>query len=86
MRGVVMFLSVFVPLSQFFPVLFADGDGGVAALPVAGDLVFFNPFVNEFDGLQGLLPKPAGLFQTDLFFDFFHTAGVIADDLPAAAP
>ena len=80
-----MFLGVFMPLSQFFPVLLADGDGGVAALPIAVDMVFSDAFVNEFDGLQGLLPKPAGLFQTDLFFDFFHTAGVIADDLPAAA-
>ena len=67
MGGVVMFLGVFMPLLQFFPMLRADGDGGVATLPVAGDLMFFNPFVNEFDGLQGLLPKPAGLFQADLF-------------------
>lgn len=86
MGSAVMLSGVFMPLLQFFPMLRADGDGSIAALPVAGDLMFFNSFVNEFDGLQGLLPKPAGLFQADLFFDFFHTAGVIADDLPAAAP
>ena len=83
MGSAVMLSGVFMPLLQFFPMLRADGDSSIAALPVAGDLIFFNPFVNEFDGLQGLLPKPAGLFQADLFFDFFHTAGVIADDLPA---
>ena len=65
MGSAVMLSGVFMPLLQFFPMLRADGDGGIAALPVAGDLMFFNPFVNEFDGLQGLLPKPAGLFQAD---------------------
>jgi len=39
-----------------------DGDGRIAALPIALDIVFLNARVNQFNGLQGLLPEPLGLF------------------------
>ena len=85
--GSAVMLGVFMPLLQFFPMLRADGDGGVATAASRKRFgVFITRSSNEFDGLQGLLPKPAGLFPDRLVFDFFHTAGIIADNLPAAAP
>ena len=85
MACAIMFLGVFVPLLQFFPMLRTDGDGSVAALPIALDIVFLNARVNQFNGLQRLLPEPLGLFQANLFFDFFHAAGKVADDLSTAS-
>lgn len=62
MACAIMFLGVFVPLLQFFPMLRTDGDGRIATLPIALDIVFLNARVNQFNGLQGLLPEPLGLF------------------------
>ncbi|CWM62711.1 Uncharacterised protein [Neisseria meningitidis] len=76
-------LGVFMPLLQLFPMLRTDGNRGITALPIAINGMFADAFVHQFDRLQRLLPKPLRLLQADLFFNFPHTAGVIADNLPA---
>ncbi|EOB89897.1 hypothetical protein NM607_2139 [Neisseria meningitidis NM607] len=83
MSCTVIFLGVLMPLLQFFPMLRTDGNRGITALPIAINGMFADAFVHQFDRLQRLLPKPLRLLQTDLFFNFLHTAGVIADNLPA---
>lgn len=85
MLGAVALLGVLLPLHQGIKMFGADGHGGIAACPVALDMVLAHARIDQFHRIERLLPKPLRLRLAQLLLDFGNAAGIVADDLAAAA-
>ena len=83
--GTVALLGVLLPLHQGIEMFGADGHGGIAACPVALDIVLAHACVYQFHRVERLLPKPLRLRFAQLLLDFGNAAGIVADNLAAAA-